>query len=394
MKKIISVLIVFCAMLVSVKGMAADSPSNVWTYPTLFNYDEEVTWYFDLSGTTVQEGVDLYLWAWQPSEPDAGNFANSSDFAKLEYEGNMIWKKTLIPTQYFKVTVDQIWNHTETAFYMLLKTKDGGYATGTVAIAFPHLFFNTFKSSGKDVQIVTNIYKDSEAKSDVLEDKFYIDEPLTMLVNADLLWSGGVQGFTGEELHLHAGLNNFDTNAFAEYQAWIPEVSEKTRLRKVKDNIYKLDMVPRTYFGPNNIPPLADDYVMENIEFLFPAKDWTKVYAGKDGNIIIYAPDAPIPPDPVFYFFPQKFSQYDILTMVRTNNEKGSQGLEYTLTAGSKVITGEFTGSLTEMRAYVDLLTQLSGLGELTKVNLEVKDKNGKEIIKTDIPLVPVSELE
>lgn len=64
MKKIISVLIVFCAMLVSVKGMAADSPSNVWTYPTLFNYDEEVTWYFDLSGTTVQEGVDLYLWAW------------------------------------------------------------------------------------------------------------------------------------------------------------------------------------------------------------------------------------------------------------------------------------------------------------------------------------------
>lgn len=383
-------------MFLSAKAFAADSPSKVWTFPTIFNYDEEVTWYFDMSGTSAQEGVDLYLWAWQPSEPDAGNFNNSSEFARLEYVGDMVWKKTLVPTQYFKVTVDQIWNHSETSFYMLLKTKTGDYATSTVAIAFPHMFFNTFKESEKAVQIVMNTYKESESKADILADKFYLDEPLTLLVNTSLLWSGGVQGYTGEELHLHAGLNAFDENndPIAQYQAWIPEVAEKTKLKKIKDGIYKIDFIPRTYFGLNNTPPVPEDYVMENISFLFPAKDWTKVYAGKTGDFIIYAPDVPIPPAPAFYFFPQKFSQYDILTLVRTNNEKGSQGLVYTITAGNKVLTGDFTGSLKEMKAFVNLLNGLEGVGPITKINLEVKDRNGSEIIKTDVPLVPLTELE
>ena len=33
--------------------------------------DEEVTFYYDMTDVGFQEGVDLYLWAWQPTEPDA-----------------------------------------------------------------------------------------------------------------------------------------------------------------------------------------------------------------------------------------------------------------------------------------------------------------------------------
>ena len=58
-----------------------------WTVPAIYAFDEEVTWYFDVSGLGFEEGLDLYLWAWEPSEPDAGNRDNSSDFAKLEYVG-------------------------------------------------------------------------------------------------------------------------------------------------------------------------------------------------------------------------------------------------------------------------------------------------------------------
>ena len=77
----------------------------------------------------------------------------------------------------------------------------------------------------------------------------------------------------------------------------------------------------------------------------------------------------------------------------RKNNEKNSQGLIYNITAGTKTITGEFTGNKDEMRAYINLFQSLSTEPSIDKINLLVKDKNGAEIIKTDIPLVPLSDL-
>ncbi|WP_163307179.1 hypothetical protein [Dysgonomonas sp. 521] len=382
MKNILSAFLALVAIALPLNSYATDEvgdPASTWTYPVIYALDEEVTWYFDMTGTGFDDGQDLYLWAWSPSEPDAGNFDNSSDFAKLEYVGNMVWKKTLTPTKYFSMSVADIAG--SAGFWMRLKGKGNEKQSGVINAKWSVAELNDFKTSGNEVQI--------------FPEKFYLDEPLSLLVNANLLWAGGAQGGAdGEELHLHAGLNNFDKNAIAEYQAWLPEISEKTKLKNIGDGIYKIDFTPRTYFGLDGVPPVADDYVMENIQFLFPAKDWAKVFAGKDGDYVINAPGAIIPPDPVFYFFPQKFSQYDILTLVRTNNEKNSQGLEYKITAGSKVITGDFSGNMAETRAYVDLLTQLQGAGALSKISLEVKDKNGKEIIKTDIPLVPDSELE
>lgn len=363
-------------MLPQVSSATEDAgvPAKIWTYPVVYALDQQVTWYFDMTGTNFSEGQDLYLWAWSPSEPDAGNFDNSSEFAKLEYVGDMVWKKTLTPTKYFNTTVANI--ESSAGFWMRLKGKGNEKQSDVIQAPWSVGDIKTFKESGNAVQIYP--------------EKFYIDQPLSLLVNANQVWTGAVQGgLAGEEIHLHSGLNNFAEGAIVEYQAWIPEVSAKTKLTPIGDNIYKIDFIPREYFG------VDEDFVMENIEFLFPAKDWAKVGTAEGGkNFVVLAPGVVAPPDPVFYFFPQKFTQYDILTLVRKNNEKKSQGLIYTIVAGGKTITGEFTGKAEEMRAYVNLLQGLAGATNLDKINLEVKDKNGSEILKTDIPLVPLSDLE
>lgn len=376
MKYITITLLAFVAILIPRNGFATEdvgTPAKVWTYPVIYALDQEVTWYFDMTGTGFTEKQDLYLWAWSPSEPDAGNFDNSSDFAKLEYVSGMTWKKTLTPTKYFNKTVADI--EASAGFWMRLKGKGNEKQSDVIQAPWSVGDIKTFKESGEAVQIFPQ--------------KFYLDEPLSILVDAEKLWVGGTQsGLAGEEIFLHSGLNNFAAGAIVEANMGNPDLVKKTRLTPIGNNIYKIDFIPREYYG------VGEDFVMENIEFLFPTKDWAKVGTNEGGkNFVILAPGVPIPLDPIFSFFPQKFSQFDILTLIRKNNEKNSQGLIYNITAGTKTITGEFTGNKDEMRAYINLFQSLSTEPSIDKINLLVKDKNGAEIIKTDIPLVPLSDL-
>lgn len=376
MKYITIALLTFAAILIPRNSFATEdvgAPAKVWTYPVVYALDQEVTWYFDMTGTGFTEKQDLYLWAWSPSEPDAGNFDNSSDFAKLEYVSGMTWKKTLTPTKYFNKTVADI--EASSGFWMRLKGKGNEKQSDVVQAPWSVGDIKTFKESSEAVQIFPQ--------------KFYLDEPISILVNAEKLWVGGTQsGLVGEEIFFHSGLNNFVAGAIVEANMGNPDLVKKTKLTPIGNNIYKIDFIPREYYG------VGEDFVMENIEFLFPTKDWAKVGTNEGGkNFVILAPGVPIPLDPIFSFFPQKFSQYDILTLIRKNNEKNSQGLVYTITAGTKTITGEFTGNKDEMRAYINLFQSLSTEPSIDKINLLVKDKNGAEIIKTDIPLVPLSDL-
>ena len=376
MKYITIALLTFVAILIPKNSFATEevgAPAKVWTYPVVYALDQEVTWYFDMTGTGFSEKQDLYLWAWSPSEPDAGNFDNSSDFAKLEYVSGMLWKKTLTPTKYFNKTVADI--EASSGFWMRLKGKGNEKQSDVIQAPWSVGDIKTFKESGEVVQIFPQ--------------KFYLDEPLSILVNAEKLWVGGAQsGLGGEEIFFHSGLNNFAAGAIVEANMGDPNLVKKTKLTPIGNNIYKIDFIPREYYG------VGEDFVMENIEFLFPSKDWAKVGTNEGGkNFVMLAPGVPIPLDPIFSFFPQKFSQYDILTLIRKNNEKNSQGLVYTIIAGSKTITGEFTGNKDEMKAYINLFQSLSTEPSIDKINLLVKDKNGAEILKTDIPLVPLSDL-
>ncbi|MBE8726075.1 hypothetical protein [Flavobacterium hungaricum] len=321
--------------------------------PVVYKYDEKVTWFFDMSGTTFAETEDLYIWIWSPSEPDAGNWENSSDFAKLKYEGNKIWSFTLTPTVYFSKTPAEI--AASAGFWFRLKNKNGSKQSDVANMAYTD--FSSFYTANE-------VIRSYPAKP-------LIDKPVSILFNSNL--KAGFEGV--ESVHFHSGLNNWAV--LQEYQAWLPDVSEKTKLKDLGNGFYKMDIIPQQYY---NTEP---GFVMENITFLMVAKDW----AANSGDQIIYAGEFIPPPPPVFAFFPLQISQRDFLGMSRKNNESGVNKLIYTITAGSKVISGEFTGGTAEIKGFVNLVSELNGIPSLSEIHVLVKDNKDKTISDTTIPL-------
>lgn len=327
---------------------------KIWTNPVVYNFDEKVSWYFNLAGTTFEENEDVYIWIWSPSEPDAGNWENSSEFAKLTYVGDMVWRFDLTPTLYFSKTPDEI--KASPGFWLRLKDKAGTKQSSVANV--PITDFSSFAGSGQPFK--------------VYPEKFYLDQPMSILFNSNL-----IECFAdADSVHMHAGLNDWDVKQ--EYQAWLPEIVAKVRLVDMGDGIYRKDLVPREYF---NTP---DGYVMTTFNFLFVKNNW----ACTTPDYILYAPDVPIPPDPVLTIFPMKVSVRDLLIITRKFNSVG-QRLNYTITAGDVTITGEFTGNMDSQSAYIDLI---GNIGHLTvdKFSLLIKDQKENVIFSGDIPLVPI----
>lgn len=388
MKNIFTILLGMTLILLPNSAFAVKFPGTpkVWSVPAVYQFNEEVTFYFDLTDIGFQEGTDLYLWAWEPTEPDAGNRDNSSEFAKLEYTGNNIYKKTMIPTEYFNCGLDKF--DAFPGLWMQLKVKNDGDCTSEFAAPDSRAVFKDFEQSGKDIMFYP--------------DKFLLKEPLSILVNANELEVGGKKGglldlnFTS--LNLHSGLNNWEV--MQGLKVWLPDVIEKTAFKDLGNGIYKFDMTPFEYYnstiaddGSVEAPTISDDYEVENMTYLIvPIVDGN--WGPNSGDRLQKAGNAPIYPDPIFSYFPQKICALDILTLTRQWNEKTSGVLTYTITAGSKTIIGEMDGNRDKRQASVNLLQELSGQTSLTKISLKIENKNGNIVVTTDIPLIPLSELE
>lgn len=328
---------------------------KIWTNPVVYNYDEAVSWYFDLTGTTFAEDEDVYIWIWSPSEPDAGNWNNSSDFAKLTYVGNMVWRFDLTPTLYFNKTPQEI--ASSDGFWLRLKDDLGTKQSGVSNV--PYITFSDFATSGQAFR--------------VYPEKFYLNQPMSILFNSTL-----VAGFEGATtVHMHAGLNNWDVKQ--EYQAWIPEIVLKTQLVDLGNGIYRKDLVPAEYFST------PEGYVMNVMNFLFVKDNW----AATTPDYILYAPDVPIPPDPILTFFPMKVSVKDFLIIQRQFNSPG-QKLKYSVTGGDITINGDFTGNMDIQKAFINLIGNFGNNRELTKLAVTIKDQQDHTIFEGDIPLVKI----
>lgn len=354
MKKIIYLLLVvltlpFYAM---AQTQEAGDIYKIWTNPVVYNFDEQVSWYFDLSGTTFTPGQDIYIWIWSPTEPDAGNWENSSYFAKLTYVDNMVWRFDLTPTEYFNQTPEQI--AASAGFWLRLKDKTGALQSGVSSV--PITDFSEFANSGEQFK--------------QYPEKFYLNEPMSILFNANLLTA--FEGATS--IHMHAGLNNWDIQQ--EYQSWLPEIVEKTELVDMGNGIYRKDLIPGEYF---NAP---EGYVMTVMNFLFVKDDW----AATSPDYILYAPDVPIPPDPVLSFFPLKMSVKDLMVITRQYNLPG-QRLNYSITGGSITLTGDFIGNLDSQKAFINLLGNFGSM-DINKLSVTIKDQLGNIIFEGDLPLV------
>lgn len=358
MKKIIP-FILFALMMIPNAIFAQQDAGTIgttWSFPVVYNYDEEVTWYFDLSATNFAPEENVYLWIWSPSEPDAGHFDNSSEFAKLTYEGNMVWSKKLTPTAYFSMTPEAI--ASSAGFWLRLKDKTGTKQTGVAQIAYTS--FSSFYTANEMIKSYPT--------------KPTIDKGVSILFNSNL-----VAGFqNASEVHFHSGLNNWDLKV--EYQAWVPESVQKTKMKNLGNGFYKMDLVPEDYYGA------PDGYVMENIVFLMVADNW----AATSPDQMIVAGEYVAPPPPDFRFFPLQLSKRDFLAIIRKNNEPGVTKLLYTITANGTVLNGEFTGGVSEIKGFVNLVTGLKDVQNLTEIHVLVKDNNNRVISDTTIPLKTV----
>lgn len=325
---------------------------KIWTYPVVYNFDESTSWYFDLVGTSFTPGQDLYIWIWSPSEPDAGNWENSSEFAKLTYVKDMIWRFDLTPTIYFGNTAQEI--KESAGFWLRLKDKTGTKQSGVSNV--PITDFSSFAGSGDPFRFYP--------------EKFFLDQPLSILFN-----SNTIECFAdADSVHLHAGLNNWDI--LQEYQAWLPEIVKKVQLKDIGDGIYRIDMIPGEYF---NAP---EGYVMTTMNFLFVKNEW----ACTTPDYIMYAPDVPIPPDPVLAFFPLKVSIKDFLIITRKYNSPG-QKLKYSITGGNKTISGDFIGNMELQNAYVNLNGEFGAM-TLSKLSVQITDQNSSVIFEGDLSLI------
>lgn len=372
-------LVVWLLVLVSFVGTAKaaePAPANTWTFPIIWNVDEPVTWYFDLTGTNFTAGQDVYMWAWQPSEPDAGNWTNSSDFAKLKYEptkGGMVWSMTLSPTTYFGKTVADLATF-DNYFWMLLKSKDGSTVTGAFNVVCPRVQIGSFKSSGAAVQ--------------TFPADFNIDTPVSILVNTSKAYVDGTLGGLSakETIYMESGLNKF-LDAHIQFDPNNQATHAKTLMRKVATNVYKIDMIPYEYF---EVDP---DLSFDNLTFNLWSADGVKGTSDAKGNFFLIGNTNV----PIVTYFPQKFCQYDILTITRKNNEKSATSVEYSITAGTKKIEGVMQGSSQLKSVTLNLLKEIGAESKPEKLNLIiyiVKGSTKLEVYNSDLPLVTLSELQ
>ena len=385
------------------------APNRMWTVPTVFEVDQPVTFYFDMTDAGFREGVDLYLWCWNPSEPDAGNWENSSDFAKLTYEGDNIYSMTMTPTKYFSSgaasdkTEQDIYNLCQTddwpGFWARLKTKDGSEQSDVFQAPDSRQTWKAFKESGKAVQFYSAQFQGNTLN---LTDKFTLDKALTIVFNTDVFTVGGKTmtefaaqaGFGG--FKLHSGLN--DWTYLQGVKVWIPDCMEKTDIKKQTNGIYTLSMkTVWDYYsyqyaddGSRQDNNLAADEQIDNMAWLVVGilnGDW----GGTSPDQTTKAGTAEVYPDPVFTMFPTKVSAMDILTLIRQYNGKRDGVLTWTLEAGNKKFSGKMNGTRDKRQASVNLIKELAGTSAST-MKLTISNEAGATLLTTDIPLVTPDE--
>lgn len=397
MRKYILMLLAMVAMAVQAETITHGAPAKMWTVPAVFSVDQQVTFYFDMTDAGFKEGVDLYLWCWNPSEPDAGNWENSSDFAKLTYEGENVYSMTMVPTEYFSsgastMSAQEVYDYCQTAdwpgFWARLKTKDGGEQSDVFQAPDSRSEWEEFASSGDAVRFFSGI------KATGFTDKFTIDQPLTIVFDPNQFTVSGVtmnefakkDGF--ESFQLHSGLD--DWTYLQNVAVWVPECMDLTRIEKLTNGYYSISMKsPYDYYHFNVTEQketgLETDTEIENLAWLVVGiinGDWGGTSADqstKAGQAVPY-------PDPAFSSFPSRIGLNDILTLTRQYNEKTAGELSYEITAGDKTITGILDGNRDKREAIVNLVDEFAGVSG-DQLEIVIKNAGGSVVEEIIMPL-------
>ncbi len=365
---------------------------SIWSVPTVYMPDEEVTWYIDLSDYMQRDGEDMYIWTWAPSNPEelAGNpdgWNSPSEFSHLNYVGEGVYSLTIVPTEYYQITAEQAFANDDIFWFNIRALRDGAMADPTGSLHAPRPFnleYQEFLTADTDVKVypANFTYKDN----------------ISILVNIANLYVNGEKGaLVGKDfgdLHFHSGINEWDGKHNIDANMGDAVLREKTKLKKVSDTVYKLDMLPQDYYGITDEELLAG-YAPANITGQFPTTDWAYLALHEDGSPwkLLFAGVEP-DPDPVFSYFPAKFSKLDIVTFTR-QYDNSATNLKFTITGGSTTFSGEFGGSRARRVATANLFDALKNEGDIDQIHVVISRVNSDTPVEElDIPLVKVSEID
>jgi hypothetical protein len=266
MKKLFSFLIF---LLGSASIMLADgqfgNPVRWWTNPAIFNYDEEVTWYYDLSDSDIPEGASIAIWSWQPAQT-AGSYGNApgetvadiDQNSLLTYAGDHVWKFKFTPTEFYGLDVAAFMANAEDGFWQLLRVfgADGVYLenTGVFCILYPHKVLKRTQALALGETI--------PVESDVHPYAINATTPIAFILNNDEL---GAE--VPVSLHLVSGLNEWQHKV--DYN-WDNKDASKAVHYYGYDDIYVFNVTnPSTYYS------IPYDYAITDIQYLFTNYDWT-----------------------------------------------------------------------------------------------------------------------
>lgn len=321
MKKLFILLISISFLSPSVFAGSDPAPAECWAFPAIFEMDEEVTFYFDLSPSVFTEDDEVFWWVWQPGEPDAGNGANSSDFARCEYVGNLIWKITFVPTEYFHMTKEEILAYSEKTFWFQLKNRDGSKFTDTAKITYP--------------EATPGSVLDGDMWAVDLTD-FTILKPTTIYFNSNV-----ASGFTpGEDVYLNSYINNAEGGDDYDF-SYATAGAEKTKMEYLGDGIYRKKINPIQYFF---VPGDDPDISLIDVDYELTYIKGSATNGSATSEEFNFAAASLDPGTPAVYLFPSSPMFDDIFVINRVNPTKGEEPITYTITSsGFPTITGTLT---------------------------------------------------
>ncbi len=111
-------------------GAEIGDGSLAWLVPATPDVEDSVYIYIDVSqdpncDILVGDPGPFYIWTWSPVQPDdnIGTWNNSGDNAALEQVDGNIWRFGMIPTEFYGVEAEEIYDK---GFCFLIKKSDGG----------------------------------------------------------------------------------------------------------------------------------------------------------------------------------------------------------------------------------------------------------------------------
>lgn len=284
----------------------------IYSHPAAFKPDQEVTFYFDLSGTGLVGMTDLHLYSWMPKEIEPWGSPSANTLLTKDPNNDALYSLTCIPTDLWGTTFDNF----GLQIFGLIKTADGSKQTDDFSEANGNAF-KLFDYTALSSSIAVVIPPD-----------FIFDKPISIVVNLATAWSdgGSSQGqLIGEPVYIWLGMNSWSPgsqfNALGNPNARCDNVAHETNLAQYN-------------FWPKDVFPTPA--TIKELDFLFNNGTWDKSARDVGGSDFKFKPLVTGAGTGAFTLFPKKATQLDIISIIY------KPALD---TLGSGLVQGVLTGS-------------------------------------------------